>query len=305
MNFETLKKRAAKQLNLLDGSSEILTGKDITEAKLGEAINDGYIADVYPMLQGQYPQDFEQIDYMPNYTTSGTVDASSTSTTLVATTAIFSETMIGSRVYNATDSESAIITGYTSTTQITLDTEIGNTWDGDTIRIFDNKFVLGGGTYDAYTTKNIFARYSTTGEYMRVTPRSYNDLYQSGTETFLESNPVYYNTTSGGNRAIGIAPLFSVPDTRALKIVWQKVPAEMSADADEPALPTPHQVFLYWYGVKEGALLRRDMKLYQMAMTEIDIGKSNLLSHYRPTFSDQPVKIRISRRWDLFRSRKI
>lgn len=303
MDFETLKKRAAKQLNLLDSSGEILTGKDITETKLGQAINDGYISDVYPMLQGQHSQDFEQTDYMPNYTVTGTVDAGSTASTLVATTAIFTELMIGLRVYNSTDSESAIITGYTNTTTVTLDTAIDDTWDGDTIVIFDNTFLLGGGTYDAYTVKNVFARYSTAGEYVRVTPRSYNDLYQSGTETFID--PVYWNTTSSGSRAISIRPLFSVPDTRALRIEWQKVPAEMSADADEPSLPTPHQTFLYWYGVKEGALLRRDKVLYQMAMSEIDMGKTNLLNHYRPTFSDQPVKVRISRRWDLFRSRKI
>ena len=46
MTFAELKKRAGKELNLLDSSDSFLIGRDITETQLGDSINDAYLHDV-------------------------------------------------------------------------------------------------------------------------------------------------------------------------------------------------------------------------------------------------------------------
>ncbi len=79
---------------------------------------------------------------------SGTADAASTGTTLVATTSIFTEKMVGHTVFNTTDSTNAQITAYTSATQVTVDTTIGDTWDTDAIEVGINGTYLA--TNDAY-----------------------------------------------------------------------------------------------------------------------------------------------------------
>lgn len=66
---------------------------------------------------------------------SATVSASSTGYSLVATTSVFNSKMVGLRVYNMTDSTSAVIDSYVSATNVILKTSIGDTWDGDNIKI--------------------------------------------------------------------------------------------------------------------------------------------------------------------------
>lgn len=80
--------------------------------------------------------------------TTGTASASSTGSTLVATSGIFNSNDVGNTVYNVTDSTYAVITGYTNTTTVTVSSAIGNTWDGDSIAIYYTKALLtvGGNT---------------------------------------------------------------------------------------------------------------------------------------------------------------
>jgi hypothetical protein len=65
----------------------------------------------------------------------GTVNATSTASTLVATAAIFTSAMVGRQVKNTTDTTYRTITGYTNTTTVTVDNVIADTWDGDAISI--------------------------------------------------------------------------------------------------------------------------------------------------------------------------
>lgn len=72
------------------------------------------------------------------YTTARTLNftasSSSSGSTLVSTTSVFIPNDVGKQLLNVTDGyTSAFITGYTSPTTVTLDTAIGDTWDGDTI----------------------------------------------------------------------------------------------------------------------------------------------------------------------------
>jgi len=79
---------------------------------------------------------------------STTVSSASTASTLVATTTIFSSGMVGMKVFNTTDASSAIITAYTDPNIVTLDTAIGDTWDGDNIEIrLEAKYLAVNGGY--------------------------------------------------------------------------------------------------------------------------------------------------------------
>lgn len=72
-----------------------------------------------------------------------TAAAGSTAATLVATTSgTFEPDMVGAIAYNTTDGAMAMITAYTSGTQVTLDTTINDTWDGDTFYVLQNNFKL-------------------------------------------------------------------------------------------------------------------------------------------------------------------
>lgn len=77
-----------------------------------------------------------------------TADSSSTGTTLVLSTGLFQEGMVGMTIHNETDGTSAVITAYTSTTTVTLDTTINDSWDGDDIAIYmEGKYLASNGAY--------------------------------------------------------------------------------------------------------------------------------------------------------------
>ena len=310
MDFDTIAKRAAKELNLLDSSGEIITGGSLTETRIRESVNDAYLEDIYPILMTQYPQDFEQYDYVANYSVTGTGDAASTGTTLVATTSIFTESMIGQNIENNTDSEYTTITGYTSGTTVTVKATIGDDWDGDTLRVLDRDYTLGDGNYTVYAMRDVFVRYdsSSNDNYKRARQRIRGDAFQTGLENYSKDAPIY---TLGSNvissvqtRQLSIYPLFTASDSLALKLTYLTRPAAMSADGDLPAFPIGHHKFLMWYAVKEGAIHRKDNELAQLAEYQYEKGKKNLLNSYRPTSMDQNVKIRIPRRVGLMHQRR-
>lgn len=78
------------------------------------------------------------------YTATFTVSSSSTSTTLVAPSGTFTADMVGAEVFNATDGAFATIIEWGSSTTVTLNTSIGDTWDGDTAYVIQNVYRLGG-----------------------------------------------------------------------------------------------------------------------------------------------------------------
>jgi hypothetical protein len=66
-------------------------------------------------------------------TTTFTANITSTASTLVSTISVFTAADVGRQLKNTTDTTYRTITGYTSGTTVTVDTAIGDTWDGDTI----------------------------------------------------------------------------------------------------------------------------------------------------------------------------
>lgn len=309
MNFEQLKKGAARIVNLLDSAGEFQDNKDITESQTGDMINFAYREDVFPRLQNQYKSYFEQEAIGPNYTTTATVDASSTSSTLVVTTNIFTESMVGQYVENYTDGVYAKIEGYTSATTVTLDTEIGDTWDGDTIRVLNRVHLLSSQADDAYVVTSIFVRYGSAGDYIRTDPGTRGDIFQTGYETFDQlsprSFPTNLETSSGTVQGFSVYPLFTRSDDSAIKITYTEIPEKLTSGTDIPRLPMGHHEFLKWYAVYEIATQRGDYTLADRAMGEYERGKRNLMSSYRPWSADKPVQMKLPRRYDLMRTRTI
>jgi hypothetical protein len=82
---------------------------------------------------------------------SGTAASSSTGSTLVATTEIFTPGVVGLTIHNTTEGTTRVITGYTASssgTTVTVDSAINDTWDGDTIKIYgEGKFLASNGPY--------------------------------------------------------------------------------------------------------------------------------------------------------------
>jgi GH35 family endo-1,4-beta-xylanase len=109
-----------KVYNLTDGTSRNISGyTDGNTVTVDSAINDTWDGDVV----------YLSIEVM------GTVSASSSGTSLIATASVFDADMVGYSVMNLNTGDVAEITAYTSATQVTLSKSIGDTWDGHTFYI--------------------------------------------------------------------------------------------------------------------------------------------------------------------------
>lgn len=303
MQFIDLKKRAGAILNLLDSSSAFLTGRDITEAQLGNWINDAYIEDVFSMLSAQYPMYYERQAYVANYTTTGVVDAASTGSTLVATTNLFNNSMIGLYVENTTDNTTTQITDYTNATTVTVSDTIGDTWDGDSIRVINSTYTLSGNASDFYMLEEVTMRATTTSQYIRAIQRFEKDLFQNlysaGSEPYNTQSPVYYltkvQTTTGPINAFTLLPLLKNGDDKCVYIKYIEKPALLSADSDEPFLPLGHHEFIYWKAVANGMVMRGDINGSMAAQQKFEQGKRNLVAQFTMTSMDQPISARLPR----------
>lgn len=299
MQFIDLKKRAGAILNLLDSSDNFITGRDITETQIGNWVNDAYLEDVFSLLSAQYPQFFDRVGYVANYSTTGIADNTSTGTTLVATTNLFNNSMIGLYVENITDSVSTKITDYTSPTTVTVEDTIGDTWDGDSIRVINNTYTLSGDATDFYMLEDVMIRMSTDSQYIRATAREEKDLFQTGYEVFNQLHPVYFltkvNTSTTPIQAFKIFPLLKVGDAKCVYIKYVEKPVLLSADADVPFLPNGHHEFLYWKAVANGMAMRGDLAGSGLATQKYEMGKRNLVGQFTMLSMDQPISARLPR----------
>jgi hypothetical protein len=301
MTFTNIKKRIASNIGYVDSSGDILASKDITATDIGNWVNDRYIDDLFSTLSSQYPEDFTQVGKLNFYKTSGTVSASSTSTTLVTTGNVFNNGMVGDTVYNSTDDETAEITAYTSATTVTLDTEIDDDWDGDTIYILGHEFGLGGDATDIRSILKVAVKYDTDDSYYQVCRQvSKNKALQSGDEVFYESDPVWYPTTVdiGGTptSAIGILPEASENVANGIEIEYIEQPAALSADADVPGLPLGSHSILVLGGTADA--MRKLMRLDEADRFEqkYQAGKMEMITSYLLTRGSGVPKITPSRR---------
>jgi hypothetical protein len=301
MTFANIKKRIASNLGYVDSSGDILSGKDISETDIGNWVNDRYIDDAFSVLSSQYPEDFRQSGKLNFYKTTGTVSASSTSTTLVATGNIFNNGMVGDKVYNSTDGELAEITAYTSATTVTIDKEIDDDWDGDTIYVLGHEFGLGGNATDARAIESVKVKYDSDDDYYTTCRWSEkNKLFQDGSETYSEVAPVAYRTTvdiSGvATTAIGILPEASENVANGILIEYLEQPSALSSDTDVPRLPLGSHSLLVLGATADG--MRKLMRLDEADRYEqkYQAGKVEMITSYTLTRLGQTPKVTPSRR---------
>ena len=310
MTFENIKKQVGKNLKYYnDTDGWITSGKDVTETDIGEMINQLYRDDIFPMLATQYPYYFRQEATADSWIATGTVDATSTSTTLVTTTAIFTNSMIGLWVYNNDLETSAKIEAFTSTTTVTLSETIGDTWDGDTIYVLGQEFVLGGEATDAYVIEAVGLKYQQEATYFTLTgnPRPKFDFFQYGGEIANPNHPQVYLTTVkvGGVQkdALGILPGFNAKVTKAIQINYIAKPAVMSSGTDEPRFYSDIPLI---YGATARAFMQRQM--FQEASQwqgMYEKAKREAISRFRSTSTGTPKIGRMPRSTSLMHRRLI
>ena len=310
MTFENIKKGSASNIGYVGSTGDFLTGKDITETDLGNWVNNRYLDDLVPAIASQYPEDYEQIAKANFYKTSGTVSTSSTSTTLVASTSIFNNGMVGDKVYNYTDGDSAEITAYSSATTVTVDQTIGDTWDGDTIYVLGHEFAIGGDATDIRGIREVAVKYDEDNDYYTIcTQTDQNQLFQDGSESYPTSSPRWYPTTldvSGVmTSAIGILPEASKNISNGIRVRYLEFPAAMSADASEPRLPLgSHSILVY--GSTADAL--RKMHRLEEAESYENLyqrGKLDMVAKYALTRQANTPKVRAPRRLSRIYNRTI
>lgn len=312
MNFITMTNRIADNLSMLssDGST-ILTNSRVTKAQIQNKINDIYREELFPRLSDKFPDDFKQGTYpYPTYTSMGTASASSTSYSLIATSNVFSNSMEGFTVQNITNGTTAKIVTYVSATQVTLDTQINDTWDGATFYVLGNEFTFGGDTTDIKEIKAIYIKYYNTDKYFVKCPRiDYEQAIEYGSESFDRYSPKYYLTTINVNgtptQAFGVLP-FPLDYQGSIKLTYIQRPPALSADTDSPLISTPgiSEVIIngvsawgYYQMTKFGAG-DRYQSLYQTGIT-------SLIQNYKPKVRSNPTSLRTSFYSDALTRRSI
>lgn len=301
MTFTNIKKRVASNIGYVDSSGDILSGKDITATDIGNWINDRYLDELFPLLSSQYPEDFRQTGKLNFYKTTGTVSASSTEYTLVATGNIFNNGMVGDSVYNSTDEAIAEITAYTSATTVTVDVEIGDDWDGDTIYVLGHEFGLGGNATDARAIESVKVKYNTTDNYYRTCQwEDKNKLLLAGNEVYSEIDPKCYRTSVDIDgvltTAIGILPEPSKNVANGILIEYLEQPSALSSDTDVPRLPLGSHSLLVLGATADG--MRKLMRLDEADRFEqkYQAGKMEMVTSYTLTRLGQTPRVFPSRR---------
>jgi hypothetical protein len=243
MTYLNLKKRIAENLGMLSSDDSTIISGTVSSTGIANKINDVYREILFPLLSDKYPADFEQVTYpLSTYTATGTVSATSTGTTLVATTSIFTNSMEGFQVYNSTDDEYATISTYSSETQVTIDTTIGDTWDGDTIYILGNEYSFGGDATDLKEIITVAIKYKSTDTEWTIADRIEKKDGYYYPDSFGEADPQFYLTTIDINgvptQGVGLLPYPTDYDGK-LQIMYVEKPPILSADNDEPSLSIP------------------------------------------------------------------
>lgn len=307
MNLMTMRLRVAENLRILSQDNQTVLSGSVTATSIDNRINDIYLEEIFPLLSEKFPKDFYQKTYpQSTYTATGTVSSSSTGTTLVTTTSVFNNTMEGMYVHNATDDELIKIETYTSATQVTLESTIGDTWDGDTIYVLGNEFTLAGDVLDIKEIISVGIKYAgTETNYRRCEFRSKEELYPVGDESYSSSNPYAYRTTILDNGvmkpAIGFIPS---PSTYLGKFEVEYIarPSRLS-EYDEPLLNTAGLSEVLINGATEWGF--RVLKDWESAASYRALfegkpgdpnpgGKFGLIRNYRPKSKSERPKIRMS-----------
>lgn len=199
MQFSEIKLQIAENIGYDDGSGDILTGGDITEAMLNRIVNRRYY-EVFTRLAEKYREDYTEEALANFYKDTSTV-ASVSDTTLTINDAVFTSSMVGDNVYNSTQGETVEITAFTSTTVVTVDSAVDD-WDADdTIYILGYEFPLGGDATDSRYVVEVAVKYTSSDKlFIDCDPRRKGDvnrlITQQRSDLFSQTDPIWYPTSA-------------------------------------------------------------------------------------------------------------
>jgi len=301
MTFSDIKKRIASNIGYVNATGGILTGKDITETDIGNWVNDRYLDDLVSNMANQYPEDYEQVAKANFYKATGTADASSTSTTLVSSVAMFNNSMVGDTVYNSTDSASRIIDAYTNPTTITVDSAVDDDWDSDAIYVLGHEFVLWGDATDTIVVRRVGVKYDSTSKYfITCRQKDQNKLFETGNETYSEVSPVWYPTTVDVNDnptdAIGILPEPESNIDNGIEFTYVELPPSLSVGANVPRLPLGSHSILVLGGTSDAYRKLRHFDKADELEAKYQLAKREMVANYSLTRAAGPVTIYPPRR---------
>lgn len=282
----------AKWARLYDQTnSTILTNKYMKEADLLDFVDARYRENAAPELKKNYAKFFEETFRLDNWEATGVVHATSTGSTLDATTAIFDSNMIGAKVYNSTDSESRTITGYTDTTTVTVDEAIDDTWDGDTIYVLSGKIKFISDLASAIEPIYLAIKYTDTDtEFRQVWSSEFEEVNEYSHEDTLTTSTYapesYFGTEKDATgkmyTVINFRPLPSVPVSKGIYFKATVHPSALTLTT-EPRLPLGHHQFLSWGAAADAGralgLKEADINYFEGKYKE---GLGRMLSTFKP-----------------------
>lgn len=217
MNKKEIKQDILTMLSILDDDGESSSSRKLTDSVINSLINKYYRGIIIPYLNGKVPTDLLQTTTrIPTYMVTGTVSASSDSTSFVSTTAVMAEWMVGEYIQGS-DGDLIQITGYTSPTQVTLAASVPSAWEGAAFYVLGDKIIFEGisSMDDHMSTWGVEINYSgSEGLQVPAEYKSYKSLQNYHSPTVY--SPSYYDTSvnySGrSSTAIGFYPRFNDKD---------------------------------------------------------------------------------------------
>lgn len=308
LTFDEIKKRVGKNIKRYDDTNGWkASNTDVTEQDVADIVNEIYQNDLAPLFINKYPQDFRVVKTASSWIANGIVAAGSTGQTLITTGSVFSNSMVGLYVYNDTDSSKTKITGYTNGTTVTVESTIGDTWDGDTIYVLGQEFSFGGDATNIYQIESVGIKYNSTDTYYRkATLVSKDEIFRNGWEVGTTYAPVVYQTTLtvGGilTSGIGVVGAFQNKVSQAIELTALIMPGELSGDNDIPRIPTAD--VLIAGATKKGYELKQEFDKANYWATQYEILKKRSVSHYVPRKFNFTSGIRAPRRVSGFFSRR-
>ncbi len=307
--FLEIQKAVGKKLKRYDDTQGwYASTTDITQTDVKEIINEVYINELVPLFINKFPDTFRVLSKANSWIATGTVNATSTASTLVATTSIFTNSMIGLYVYNSTDDEKIKIEDYTSATTVTLESAISDTWDGDTIYIIGQEFSFGGDANDIYQLESVGVKYNSTDQYYKTAMFvDKNQLFFQGWEAGSSALPYVYQTTLniGGvlTSGIGLFPGFQNKVSNALMISALVTPASLSADSDVPRMPVANALIAG--AVKKGFEQKHDFDKANYWAQQYEMLTNRAVSRYVPNRARPRVTTEPNRKIRAMMSRTI
>lgn len=298
MTLETMRLRVAEELTILSDDETTIKEGVVTSNGIDNRLNDIYREELFPLFSDKYPEDFTQNTFPANtYTVSAVVDAATSGTTLVITTDVMDNSMVGFKLQNGSTLDTVEVTGFTNDSTVTVDAEVDD-WIGDTIYVLGNEYSFGGSTVDLKEVIQFNVKYkSSDANYLVAQPRNYRDVVSHGGERFSTMSPMWYRTTIKVEGipvpGFGILP-YPTDYTGTYQFSYTQRPEPLEED-QEPLINTAgiSECMIYGCLVWGHRLMGRTQEsaickgLYEEA-------KRNIVAHYKPRNRAGAPKVRQS-----------